>query len=132
MKPIILFFSLFLLFSTSTGCSRTVPLVNPSFHVESSNLSKTADAIKTALRGRDWMLVREFPNRMIARYEKGRGSGASIQIDYSRSTVSIKLVESSELHHGYDKHGREVIHKNYQRWIDYLEKDIRLNLGYNR
>ena len=46
-----------------------------------------------------------------------------ILIEYTPSSFSIHYVTSNNLDFGTNKNGVQVIHKNYNRWIRYLQLD---------
>ncbi|MDZ4786424.1 MAG: hypothetical protein SGJ02_10150 [bacterium] len=131
LKSMLLTSFILALLGLSLGCARKVPLVNPSFEVRSVEITTTSDSIKRALRARRWVLVRETPGMIVARYQRSAKVGATIQINYSKNNITIMLVESSNLLQGLDNRGNEVIHRAYSGWIANLENDIRLELSYN-
>ena len=110
------------------GCNRTVPLENPRVSIMANSPQKVQTAVKQALVGRGWDILDEKPGSIKAEYGKRAGNIARIRVDYSKDSVAINHVDSQELLHGTDTEGREVIHRNYMRWIEYLERDIKRNL----
>lgn len=126
-----IYISLLILLSFGiVGCARTVPIDNPSFTILSDSSAHTATAIKKALQGRDWALLKDSPGRIVAQYSRNAELSATVQIDYKKDSVSIKYVESSNLSHGLDSKGQEIIHKAYMKWVANLKKDIQINAGY--
>ena len=102
LKSMLLTAFILALLGLSLGCARKVPLVNPSFEVRSVEITTTSDSIKRALRARRWVLVRETPGMIVARYQRSAKVGATIQINYSKNNITIMLVESSNLLQGLD------------------------------
>ena len=120
-----------LAFISSLSACRTTPLRQPSFEIQSSNESQVGEAVKSALRKRNWAIVKQSPGQIKARYKRATHS-ATVGIDYSRSLVNINLIESQNLNEGVDRKGEKIIHKAYETWISNLENDIYVELSHLR
>lgn len=86
-----------------------------------------AEAIKTALKGREWKVVDEEPGRIKAEFSKANADvGAHvvvIDISYDTNSYSIDYVTSENMR--YDAKAG-TIHRNYNRWVANLEHDLSL------
>ncbi len=111
------------------GACRTAPLRQPSFEVQASSQNQVETAVKSALKKRNWAILRQTPGTIKARYKRASHS-ATVGIDYSRSLVNIKLINSEDLDQGVDRSGDKVIHKAYDKWISNLENDIYVELSH--
>jgi hypothetical protein len=112
------------------ACSRTVAIQSPSFSISSTSTSKVEKAIKLALVQRGWSVVSQTRDEIIAEYEKGHKHTVEISIKYSRKEVTISYRGSSGLLYGVSpRSGEPVIHKNYNRWVTFLSRDIQRNLS---
>ena len=122
-----------LLTLSAAGCVRTKPLENPTFSISAANNRTVEDAIINSLRTRGWLLENKVPGMITASYGKGAKHSATVRITYSKSTVNISLLQSSNLLQGTDeKTGQPVIHRRYLTWIKNLENDIQQHLSYAR
>jgi hypothetical protein len=82
------------------------------------------DAIIRALAGREWQIVREGPDGIVATVVSGPHS-ATVLIQYDARAYSISYLDSSP---GlkFNGHG---IHRRYNDWIDRLHRAIRKQLA---
>ncbi|ELY2740822.1 hypothetical protein ACOJD8_000759 [Cronobacter turicensis] len=106
------------------GCARTAPVDNIQSTVSGKH---TAQQVRTAIlkagKQREWMMTDAGPGVITGRL-KNRDHSAEIRIPYSANGYSINYVGSMNL-----KASDGKIHKNYNRWVNNLDKDIQLNLS---
>lgn len=71
-----------------------------------------------------WQIVEDKPGKMKLRYSKGGNKlWAEVEVVYTQKSFRINYVDSHGL--GYEKDGKSVsIHRNYNRWIRNLDKEI--------
>lgn len=106
---------------------RTQPAYEPEIYVD-GNFSKQAieKVIKKALVGRSWA-VKSSENGVIKSQIWVRSHSAKIKITYNKKKITIQYVGSENLKE--KRKGETVfIHRNYNRWIKNLEKDIQSGL----
>lgn len=112
-----------------SGCAKTQPMLTPKFETLSSNPAVVSKGIKTALLGRGWSIQSDRPGRVEAAYTKRGQNTARIAVVYSGKTVRIDYLGSANLMEGTDASGTRVIHKTYNNWVTYLEKDIQTEVA---
>jgi hypothetical protein len=122
----------YLLFSVAfvalAGCnSAPVRNINEAPVVLGSAKAATADQVRTAIvgagNGLGWTMTSAAPGLVTGRIAL-RGHTALIDVRYTPTTYSIVYKDSTNLDF---KDGQ--IHKNYNGWIDNLNRDIRGNLA---
>lgn len=88
----------------------------------------TAEKVKRAilLAGvrHNWSITPDKNGQMIATINVRGKHTATVEIPYSASSFSIKYRDSVNLSYRKDDTGVEMIHPNYNRWIDNLRRDI--------
>ena len=72
---------------------------------------------------RQWIMSQTAPGAIAAR-QQARDHVVEVRINYSASGYSIHYVSSSNMLASGGK-----IHKNYNRWVHNLDKDIQVNLA---
>ena len=73
----------------------------------------------------NWQVMDDKKGKMKLRYSKGYKFSADIEVAYTEKNFRINYLESYGL--GYEKRGdKAVIHRNYNRWIRNLDKEITL------
>jgi hypothetical protein len=85
-------------------------------------LSRSQQAILSAGNSLGWRMQPQGPGKIQGTLNL-RDQSALVDIDYSATTYSIKYKDSSNLH--YDGNS---IHKNYNGWIENLDRAIRNRL----
>ena len=106
-----------------------MPVSSPEFSVQATSSSQVEKAIRHALAGRGWRVLSHKPGQFIAQHSRAGRHTAEIDIRYSSSNVSIDYRDSKGLMYGKDAvTGQAVIHKTYNNWLHYLERDIHSNL----
>ncbi len=124
MKNIVKWFAAFALVSALVGCARTVPVDNIQTVVSAGhNAQEVKNAILKAGVARKWIMSVVYPGVIKARQLSGSHS-AEIIITYTATSYSIKYDSSHNLNASNGK-----IHRNYNRWIHNLDKQIQLNLS---
>ncbi|PWC20035.1 hypothetical protein DDT52_11845 [Brenneria roseae subsp. roseae] len=107
-----------------TGCARTAPVANVTKTIAAQ---QTADQVKRAILQagleREWVMVPVSPGVINGHLDQ-RGHIADIRITYSQTSYSINYVSSQNLMAGGGK-----IHRNYNRWINNLDREIQLKLA---
>jgi hypothetical protein len=113
--------TLFLLGAVA-GCTRTAPVYNvtsDNFSTPSAPLSERAAQIKRAGVGLRFAMEDAGPGKIKATYN-ARGHQAVVMVSFNQSSFSIQYVSSLDL--DYDGSN---IHKNYNEWIQNLERAIK-------
>lgn len=82
-----------------------------------------ASAIKDALVGRGWTIMKQRPGRIDATLYL-RKHVANIEIAYDREQIVLAYKSSENLDYA-ERRGRRLIHDNYLGWIQNLVNDIR-------
>jgi hypothetical protein len=121
----------YLLFSVAfvalAGCtSAPVRNINDAPVVTGSGKRLTADQVRVAIvgagTGLGWTMAAATPGLVTGRLAL-RGHTAMIDVRYTPTTYSILYKDSSNL-----EYGNGQIHKNYNGWIENLNRDIRGNM----
>lgn len=111
------------------ACARTKPIESPDFTVLAKSSAHVEKAIRHALAGRGWKVLSHRPGEFVAMYKRGAKYSAEIAIRYSKKNVSIQYRDSQGLlYDSNGKSGQAEIHRTYNNWIHYLERDINSNL----
>jgi hypothetical protein len=85
-------------------------------------MADIANAIKSALVAREWTFQRE-ENGVIEAKLFVRSHTADIRIPFTKDSINIHYVSSTNLLYD-EKQGIKYIHRNYNKWIKLLERDI--------
>ncbi|KAA0949072.1 MULTISPECIES: hypothetical protein [unclassified Pseudomonas] len=113
---------------TAAGCT-SKPVLNTQTdipaNVQASD-EKVKQAILAALEKREWTVQRADPQLIQAEITVRNQYHAEIDIRYTRTSYAITYRDSRDL--GY-KNGK--IHRNYNRWISMLDRDILAGLRAN-
>jgi hypothetical protein len=115
-------FAIFLL----SSCVRFQPIQNVPTQSIPPNLSldQITKVIKTECEQRDWHVEEERSGLIIANHLKEERFSATVEIKYSTKGYSIKYLKSKNL---LDSQGN--IHRNYNKWVILLDRDIRVSLN---
>ncbi|MBD2798043.1 hypothetical protein ID856_16125 [Xenorhabdus sp. 18] len=109
---------------TLAGCARNVPILTPQTTIMTQNsLPSVKKAILEAGKKRKWIMAEVSPG-VIDGFLKNREHDVKIRINYTAKTYSINYVNSHNLRENNGK-----IHRNYNRWVNNLDRDIQLNLA---
>jgi hypothetical protein len=108
--------------------ARDEPIYDATIRVPAMVKSEDiAKAIKSALIAREWTVQRE-ENGVIEAKLFVRSHTADIRIPFNKDSINIQYVSSTNLL--YDKkQGIKYIHRNYNKWIKLLERDIESRLA---
>ena len=118
---------LVVVFAMLAGCN-SAPIRNVSDApvVTGSGKAVTAEQVRTAIlgagKGLGWSMTPADPGLVVGRITL-RGHTAVIDVRYTPKTFSIQYKDSIDLNY---QNGQ--IHKNYNGWVENLERDIRGNL----
>lgn len=109
---------------------RTADLADPAPIDIPQGVSQSAavEAIVNALFGRDWTVIEETDDQIIADLHV-RAHWAQIAIDIEDRSVLISYRNSENLRYTERSDGRVVIHSNYISWVNNLVSDIRTQLA---
>jgi hypothetical protein len=110
------------------GCTRTLPIYNVAAApvVAAAGQPGSAEvraAIVGALNDKGWIVEQDDPGRILAEINV-RSHRADIAIDYSATQYSITYQDSADL-----LHDGSMIHRNYNKWIMLLEREINQRLS---
>lgn len=109
---------------TLAGCARTAPVLNVSTPITAQY---SGDQVKRAILQagleREWIMTPTAPGVINGHIDQ-RGHVADIRINYSSSGYSITYVNSQNL-----LAAQGNIHRNYNRWINNLNREIQLKLA---
>ena len=89
---------------------------------EGHTLEQVSKAIKKSLAGRGWTLLESKDNEITARLNL-RSHMAKVRFEFDTKNVTIHYVDSKNLDFK-EKKGVKKIHRNYNKWIYNLERDI--------
>ncbi|BBQ84478.1 hypothetical protein WP3W18E02_30070 [Klebsiella sp. WP3-W18-ESBL-02] len=110
--------------SILAGCARTAPIEQINTVVSAGHSAEQVkNAILKAGIQRDWIMTEAAPG-VIKATQKARDHSATANIKYSATGYSIVYDSSFNL-----KASDGKIHKNYNRWVRNLDKDIQVNLA---
>ncbi|CBG91039.1 lipoprotein [Citrobacter rodentium] len=124
MKQYIKWFAALAVVGALAGCARTAPIDQVHSTVSAGH---TQDQVKNAIlkagAERKWIMNEAGPGVIRAR-QQSRDHVAEVRITYSATRYDIQYESSLNLLASGGK-----IHKNYNRWVRNLDKDIQLNLS---
>ena len=106
------------------GCARTEPVknINQTLNTNYSD-NQLQTAILDAGRARHWVMQPQQPGVITGKI-KQRDHSAEIRITYGANHYAINYAGSNNLMAGPGE-----IHKNYNRWVNNLDKDIQFRLA---
>jgi len=108
------------------GCARTAPIEQVNAIVSAGRTeAQVKDAIIKAGAQRQWIMSDAGPGVIKGKLQN-RDHVADIKINYSATSYSIVYVSSINLMAANGK-----IHRNYNRWVHNLDKDIQVTLAAN-
>ena len=91
-----------------------------------SGAGVTPDQVRRALMAagalRGWTVSETAPGTLRGVYTV-RTHMAEVTIPYSATDFSIRYTSSADLDYGTNRAGEEVIHRNYNRWVNNLRED---------
>lgn len=106
-----------------TACSTSKPLYNSysTVNVENKSLNIMRSAIVEALGFKRWEILDEEPGKFRAGINV-RSHYAEILVSYDATKFEIVYLNSQNLDY---RSSKQTIHRNYNRWIHYLEQEIK-------
>lgn len=108
------------------GCARTAPIEQVNAIVSAGHTeAQVKDAIIKAGAQRQWIMSDAGPGVIKGKLQN-RDHVADIKINYSATSYSIVYVSSINIMAANGK-----IHRNYNRWVHNLDKDIQVTLAAN-
>ncbi|MGV8926852.1 MAG: hypothetical protein ACOH2G_14410 [Ewingella sp.] len=114
----------FIFVTALAGCARTAPILTPQTTIITQN---SADQVKSAIfeagQQRGWIMTPAGAGVINGRLAS-RDYTANIRVNYSAKTYTINYVSSTNL-----MASSGSIHRNYNRWVNNLDKDIQLQLA---
>ncbi|MBB3335583.1 putative small lipoprotein YifL [Klebsiella sp. RC2] len=126
MKKIIHWMIAATVVSALAGCARTAPIEQVNTIVSAGHTAaQVKDAIIKAGAQREWIMSDAGPG-VIKGHLQNRDHVADIKINYSATSYSIVYMSSLNLMAANGK-----IHRNYNRWVHNLDKDIQVTLAAN-
>jgi len=125
MKKIVQILAAMTLAGALAGCARTAPVQNINNAPVSAGYTQAQvrAAILKAGQQRKWVMTDAGPGVIKGRL-KSRDHTAEIRITYSANNYSINYENSQNL-----KAQGGKIHKNYNRWVNNLDRQIQRNLS---
>ncbi|MBY6257652.1 MULTISPECIES: lipoprotein [Phytobacter] len=124
MKKVGKWFTALVVVGALAGCARTAPIENVRTTVGTGH---TAEQVKSAIFKagvqRQWIMNEAGPGVIKAR-QQNRDHVAEVRINYTATGYTINYDSSLNLQAANGK-----IHKNYNRWVNNLDKDIQVNLS---
>jgi hypothetical protein len=109
--------------------ARVEPIYDAAIRVPATaKMEDIAKAIKSALIEREWTIQR-VENGVIEAKLFVRSHTADIRIPFDKEYVHIQYVASTNLLYD-EKQGVKHIHRNYNKWIKLLERDITNRLAW--
>ena len=124
MKKVIRWAAAIAVIGALAGCARTAPIEQIQTTVSAGHTeAQVKKAIIKAGAQREWIMSDAGPGVIKAR-QQSRDHVAEIKITYSATSYSINYDSSLNLMASGGK-----IHRNYNRWVHNLDKDIQINLA---
>ncbi|HAT1681597.1 TPA: hypothetical protein I8Y21_002259 [Klebsiella oxytoca] len=124
MKSVVKWFAAIAVVGVLAGCARTAPIQQVSTTVSAGHTQEQVkNAILKAGVQRQWIMTEVSPGVIKAR-QQSRDHMAEVRITYSATRYDIRYDNSLNLRASDGK-----IHKNYNRWVRNLDKDIQVNLS---
>ena len=125
MKQLVKWFAAAMVVGLLAGCvSRTAPIETVQNNVSTGHTeAQVRAAILKAGLNRQWIMS-DAGAGIIKGRQQARDHTANIIVQYSANSYIIKYDSSINLMASEGK-----IHKNYNRWVHNLDKDIQLNLS---
>jgi hypothetical protein len=115
-------FGCLILFGFLLGCSKTAPLKSPQPISLPPDPHAVEAGIARAVAERGWVVQDRQPGRVRAIHTKADKS-VTVDIVWDAATLTVNYVGSQNLLEGREGNAI-VIHKNVNRWLANLEKDL--------
>lgn len=117
--------------ATSAHAARTAPLYTPEPIAvpAGKNTEQVKKAVRKALFDKDWEVREIGAGHLQGKHIKSGKKelhSATVDIKFDAKTVRIAYKASENLNYNKEEGS---IHKTYNNWVKYLEKNIRANLA---
>lgn len=121
--------SIMALTAPAFGASSPVPMEEIPTQSISSDvpLARIQKSIVAAAMQNNWTIVKNDLGHLQLRYSRGTW-WVLVNVDYSEKNYTISYADSVNLGYG-TKDGATVIHRNYNRWVRNLNKNIKTMLS---
>lgn len=118
-----------IIFLVAAGCARTATLYNPPRASFLATDTGTVErAIMDAMSGRGWVPSREAPGVILGTLHL-RSHTAVVRVEYNSDSYQVTYVSSDDLKYRRNADGTEMIHRNYNSWVQNLVNDINARLA---
>lgn len=120
-------------FVMANAISREVPLqdVGRTLLVSTSSVPLTLVNVRAAIinggQTLGWQILGDDPNRLTLKYNKQGKHEVVVAVIYDASGFELKYIDSTSMNFS-DKNGTQMIHPNYNRWVQNLTKGISSSL----
>lgn len=125
MKNIILF-TFIAIFTIACGTVSTISASKANSIPVELEEKAVYKEIKRALTMRGWTVEESSNKNIVLGVLKVRTHSVSVSIEVTKQSFKINYVDSHNMNYNPQ---RNTIHRNYGRWISYLERDIIANLS---
>lgn len=106
------------------ACVRQDPLINPPpVNAQELSMDDMEAAIFEGCAKRGWSPA-SVQDGVVEATLYLREHVAVVRISFLPGRFTIKYVRSDKLNYGKDKNGGELIHPNYNDWVQFLKNDI--------
>jgi hypothetical protein len=92
-------------------------------------LDDVAKALRQAAPVRGWRIEDGGPGKAVATLEVRGKHTIKVDISYTEKNISFKYKDSVNMKYASDDDGKPVIHPFYNKWVQNLLGDIRVELG---
>jgi hypothetical protein len=92
-------------------------------------LDDVAKALRQAAPVRGWRIENGGPGKAVATLEVRGKHTIKVDISYTEKSISFKYKDSVNMKYASDDDGKPVIHPFYNKWVQNLLSDIRIELG---
>lgn len=114
------------------GCGTSAPIVVASHslsHAQHASQDSVQKAIYSALKRRGWQLQSDNGWQIRASYNKQNRHIVNVKIHYTANSYQIEHASSQGMKYNPKKN---TIHRNYNRWVANLERDISAELSFQQ
>jgi hypothetical protein len=108
----------------AVAACRTAPIYESSSSVPAGlSAQQVQAAVVTAMGRRGWIVEEYSAGGVLARIDVRGTHTAKVKIPYDSQQYAIRYADSSGLNHGDG-----VIHRNYNKWVILLDREIQREL----
>lgn len=129
--PVFVLVSFLAVFAVPAQAARTAPIYTPEpIQVPAGKNSEAVKkAVRKALFDKGWEAREIGPGHIQGKYTKtGKNESHTAIVDVKFDTKTVRIGYKSSENLDYNQ-ADGTIHKTYNNWMKYLEKNIRANLG---